>query len=127
MLNAGYGQKIPEAGDKGSVVFKALEDNIQSFVDHTHDGVNSAPIASTAIVKPLINIDAVNWVASDTGYSQTVTLPGAATLDKVGMRFRVRSGALQNHFIHPTIKPTSLTQFVITVNDSSLNLECLFL
>lgn len=41
-----YGYKKPQDGDTGDVFFPAIEDNIQRVNDHTHDGVNSAFIAS---------------------------------------------------------------------------------
>lgn len=41
-----YGYKKPVNGDTGDVFFPALEENIQKQNDHTHDGVNSAFIAS---------------------------------------------------------------------------------
>lgn len=127
MIEAGYGQKIPESGDKGTQVFGALEGNIQGFVDHTHNGINSSLISAMSITKEKVNLAPGSWEATTSGYKQTVSAPGAVTLDKVGMRFRVRTGPLQNAFINPTVIPLSLTQFEVHVNDSSLDLECLFL
>lgn len=127
MQTLSYGVKKPDSGDKGRIVFDAFEDNIDHYIAHTHDGSDSAQIDQLSISRQSSTLLAASWAASGGGYKQTVTCPGSITLDAVGLRFRVRSGALQHHFIHPTVVPLSLTQFEVHVNDSSLELECLYL
>jgi hypothetical protein len=125
MINGLYGTKTPEAGDKGAPVFAALEGNIQAFINHTHNGTDAALIPQSSISRSVVNLS-TSWTADPRGFKQTVTCPGTVTLDKVNLRFRVRSGALLNHFIIPTVIPASLVQFDVYVNDSTLSLECLF-
>jgi hypothetical protein len=127
MITSTYGIKLPETGDKGAVVFDALNGNSVILRDHTHDGTDSNAIASTDIVKPFVNLSSASWSAVASGFTQSVTCPGAVTLDKVTLRFRVRTGADIHKFINPTIVPVSLTQFNVIVNDSSLDLEILFI
>lgn len=128
MITSTYGVKLPEDGDKGQPVFNAINSNFQILRDHTHNGVNSAKIASSDLAKSAVNIDKVNWVASSggIGYEQTVTLPGVYTIANCTFRFRIRTGANQSKIIHPTVIPSSLTQFKVIVNDSDLDLEVLF-
>ncbi len=127
MITTTYGYKLPEVGDKGSIVFNAINGNTELLRDHTHDGTDAAMILSTDIDKEALTLVSGDWIASTTGFSQSVTCPGLVTLDKVGLRFRVTSGAHIGKFINPTIVYSSLTQFTVIVNDSSLNLQVLFI
>jgi hypothetical protein len=129
MITLSTGVKKPEVGDKGQIVFDALNNNTQIYNDHTHNGTNSAQIPSSGLAKGTLNLSAGDWVAtvSGSGYKQTVTLPGVYTLANCTMRFRVRTGANLHKFIFPTITPTSITQFEATVNDNTLDLEVLFI
>lgn len=131
MQTLSNGVKKPENGDKGSTVFSALNGNADILNDHTHNGTNSelipfANIAESRYSDSKVNLPTASWVAGARGFSQTVTCPGTITLDKVDLRFRVRAGSLQHQWVYPTVEPTSLTSFVVIVNDSSLDLECLF-
>lgn len=129
MITSTYGIKFPEDGDKGQAVFDALNSNFTIQRDHNHNGTNSAAIASSSLSKGTLNLDAVDWVsvAGGKGFKQTVSMPGVYTLVNCIMRFRVRTGANQHKIIHPSITPASITQFDVTVNDSTLDLEILFI
>ena len=48
MLTLSHGYEKPETGDKGSVFFPALEDNIQKLNDHNHNGLNSELLTAAA-------------------------------------------------------------------------------
>lgn len=126
MITSTYGIKLPENGDKGAPVFSALNSNAQIFIDHTHDGTDSAQVDQMDISRQAQNLSA-SWTTVSNGFKQTVTCPGAVTLDKVGLRFRIRTGGLQHTFINPTVIALSLTQFEVYVNDSTLSLECLYI
>lgn len=128
MITSTYGIKIMEDGDKGQPVFDAMNDNFEWSRDHTHNGSNSAQIASSALTKGSVNLNTGDWVsiAGGRGYEQTVTCPGVYTLANSQIRFRVRSGTHIHKIIQPTIVPSSVTQFKVIVNDSSLELEALF-
>lgn len=127
MITSTYGVKLPEDGDIGQPIFDAINSNSQKFIDHTHNGTNSAAIAASALTKGTVNLSAVDWTvtAGGNGYKQTVTLPGAHTLPNSILRFRVRSGTHLNKIIHPTVIPISATQFDVVVNDNTLALEVL--
>jgi hypothetical protein len=76
MLTLSHGVKKPEAGDKGSQFFPALEANMQLLNDHNHDGNNSSTIVSTSVTLISQNILAANWVLVQQGlYRQAINIP----------------------------------------------------
>lgn len=129
MITSTYGVQIPESGDKGQIVFEALETNIELFRDHTHNGVNTAKVSSNDLSKGsrLVPSTDVGWEyrSDGTGFEITVTCPGNYTLANCTLSFRVTLGDYANQFIHPTILPISLAQFKI-VTARKLDLEILF-
>lgn len=125
-----FNVRIPEDGDAGNVWSNALEHNWENvFVPHTHDGVNSELLTISSIVRPTTTLDSAAWEADadNRGYKQAVTAPAGTSLDKIAMRFRVKSGSLIHTFIHPRVKPLSLTAFEVYVNDPTLELEILYI
>jgi hypothetical protein len=130
MITLSNGVKKPEDGEKGQPVFSALNGNFDILNDHTHDGSDSEQIPSSNLSKGSVNLSSGDWgslLSDGSGYKQTVTLPGSYTLANCTLRFRVRTGSKLNKYIHPTMLPLSLTQFEVVVNDSSLDLEVLFI
>jgi hypothetical protein len=116
----------PEDGDAGNTWSDGLEYNAEQL-NALISTVNNLTIAD--ITKPTQLIAKENWAvdAGGKGYKQSVTITGGLSLDQVDMRFRVTSGTKLNRFINPTIDPTSLTTFDLIVNDSTLDLEILYL
>jgi hypothetical protein len=122
MLTLSYGFKKPQTNDKGPVVFPALEANWQQVNDHTHNGVNSAHIASGDITKTTQTILAAGW--NDLGggnYSQTKTLPGSLQYDDVSLSFKDNAG----NIIYPSVVKASATNYTVFVNDNTLDLTVL--
>lgn len=121
-----YFFKKPETGDKGSVFWPALEEDIQQLNDHTHDGVNSAllsPFAITAITQSLL---AANWVATSGGtYRQLVVMPGVATLDSHYVVFKDQTAATKQLFLE-TEKVGANTYYVY-INDNSVDITAYYL
>jgi hypothetical protein len=121
-----YFFKKPETGDKGSVFWPALEEDIQQLNDHTHDGVNSAllsPFAITAITQSLL---AANWVATSGGtYRQLVVMPGVATLNSHFVVFKDQTAATKQLFLE-TEKVGANTYYVY-INDNSVDITAYYL
>lgn len=116
MLTLSYGYKKPESGDKGPVVFPALEDDIQRVNDHTHNGVNSAPLTPSSVVVSNATLLPANWVAvSDGIYKQVVTMPSGISFDNVHISFRISSGFMAAL----SVKRLSTTQYEVYINDAS--------
>ena len=120
------GYRKPEDGDTGNVWSDAIEFDIDKIdaLETRFDDLNIADINRDTTI-----LDSGDWIVdpSGKGYKQTVAAPVGITLDKVGMRYRVTSGPKQNIFVNPTIRPISLSAFDIIVNDSTLNIEILYL
>lgn len=125
MQTLSNGVKKPEDGDAGNVWSDGLETNAE-ILNSLITTVDTLTI--TDITRPITSLDSADWVvdADGKGYKQFITMPGTTSLDKVDMRFRITSGPKLNRFINPTVLPTSLTTFEIVVNDSTLNIEILY-
>lgn len=125
MLTLSFGFKKPESGDTGSVVFPALEGNIQQLNDHDHDGSNSSKISSSSVTPLFVDLVAGSWVSESNGlYSQTVTLPGALSFDTTGYEAQL---ATDGHVVHPTIEKVSASQYKIYTNDNSQGMKVLYI
>lgn len=123
MIVLSYGFKLPESGDRGSIWFPALEDDIQQLNDHTHDGSNSAALAATAIQSGTVSVPSGSWASDGTGrYKQTVTCPAGFTMDYHIQIVIASSGNL----IHPTIEKLSGTTFRIYTLDNTLTYTAVF-
>ncbi len=115
MQTLSYGYKKPANSDTGDIVFPALAADIQQLNDHTHNGVDSAPLASTSQA-----ISSAAWVAAPIGgglYMQTVTLPGTLQYANVNMWFKLSTFEL----VYPSIEQVSANSYKIYTNDNSLD------
>lgn len=118
-----YGYVQPQNGDKGSVWFPALNDNIQQLNDHTHDGVTSALLPGTSVTSSSVTIAAAAWVADGTGrYRQDVTVPSGYNMDSYSIIFKLSTGEI----ILPSITRLSATSFRIFGPDNTLTYTAVF-
>jgi hypothetical protein len=119
MQTLSYGYKKPDSIDKGDTVFPALETNIQMLNDHTHDGSNSALLATQTV-----SVSASGWSAVGTSglYRKTVTVPTGLNYDTCDVWVKRSTGER----CYPTLERISSTQFYIYTNDSSLAYTCYF-
>lgn len=111
-----YGYLKPELDDTGDVFFPAMEQDIQQFNDHKHDGVTGSP--NTPVSQ---TITSAGWAAVagkvDT-YSQLVTMPTNLFYDTSVINLRLSSGEP----VYLSIVRTSTTTYTIFSNDNTLNL-----
>ena len=124
-----YGYKKPQDGDKGSTFWDDLEFDIQRTNDHTHNGVDSAVLASGNVSATTQNILAASWVAhGSTGlYRQLVTMPTSPTamqFDNYYMMFRNTSTKNQMFL---SVEKVSATTFYVYINDNSVNVTIYYL
>lgn len=112
-----YGQKIPEAGDRGAPLFQDLEDNFTRTDSHNHDGINS-PLLTQIFVGQADTILAAGWVTygGPIGhYRQLVTMHFGFLFDTSKISFRLINGK----YIYPTVeRVTNLTYYVYTTDPS---------
>lgn len=120
-----YGFLKPQTGDRGSVYFPALEDDIQQLNDHTHNGVDSALLSSSAFTAITQSIASGSWVLVSGGtYQQTVTVPaGITTLANWRVEFLDASG----HQQYLTMERVTTTTFKVYINDNTVTLTAQYL
>lgn len=130
MQTLSYTYQKPETGDKGSVWFPAMENNVQKLNDHDHDGSNSALIPGANINRPSSTISSASWTSDGGGnYHATVTVPtaisNAATYNDViyyNLVCKINTaGATYGDIIYPTIERETSTTFTVRVNDNSID------
>jgi len=110
-------------GDKGNVIWDALETNAQSLNDHTHNGSNSARLTSSAVAATTQSISAAGWAVSGSSYRQLVTLTGSLQYDDYQITFK-----------HGTSKETMLlgveragaTTYYVYCNDNTVTLTAFY-
>lgn len=125
MLTLSFGFKKPETGDLGTIVFPALEGNIQQLNDHSHDGIDSAKVLSSGVTPVQQSVAAGSWVATGIDlFKQTVTLPGTLSYDTTSFTVKL---AGTGHVVHPTIEKVSASQYDIYTNDNSIGFEVSYL
>lgn len=124
MIVLSMGYKLPEAGDKGSVWFPALEDDIEQLNDHNHNGTNSQLISAGSLSTGSATAAAVDWVSQGGGlYRQLVTCPSGFTYDTSNISVRLASSG---HVVYPNIEKVSSTTFYVYTNDNSAAFSILF-
>jgi len=118
-----YGYIQPQNGDKGSVWFPALNDNIQQLNDHDHNGVNSALLPSTSITGGTVNIPSGSWTLDVTGrYKQDVTVPAGYNMSDYAITFYLSTGEI----LVPSITKLTATTFRIFTCDNTLSYVAVF-
>jgi hypothetical protein len=126
MIQGNY-LKIPEVGDRGagaSGFCNALSENMTRLDTHSHNGTNSPKIATSDLVKPVINLLASNWVLHESGdYAQSITLPVGYDADTTFAKFIISSGAYINNEIHPTVVKVSTSLLSVRVMDNSFDIK----
>lgn len=120
MQTLSYGFKKPQNPDKGDVWFPAMEANIQQLNDHTHNGTNSAYIATQPNQVPTTQvIAAASWVAvaGIAGlYRQLVTMPGTLVYDTSIITMRLANG----NIVYAQIEKAAASQYYVYTNDNTL-------
>jgi len=118
-----YGYKIPETTERGSIVFPALEANIQRVNDHDHLGGNSAPLTPAALIATSQSLLAGSWSLVANGiYKQVVTMPAGLNYDYTLREFRLAD----NSQFHPTVNRLSTLQYEVFINDPSQNVTVIY-
>lgn len=122
MNTLSYGWKQPEDGDKGSVFWDALSDNVELTNDHNHNGTNSSRISASGLEAQAQTISSGSWVATSGGtYRQLVTVPSGYDAQNSMMQFRI-----DDDIIYPTVEPQSSTTYYIYINDNSLDITAYY-
>lgn len=122
-----FGFVRPTTGDRGSVFFPALEDNITQLNSHTHNGTDSANILPSAIVTTGFTsaISAASWGAATNGiYTQTITVPAGVTeINNYNVYF-YNSSTYERLLLSMT--RASATTYTVSINDNTVNLVAVY-
>lgn len=125
MQTLSYGIQKPQTGDKGSVFFPALEDNLDQQNDHDHDGVDSAKIPSSSVTAVTLSVSSAGWLASGTGYRQLLTCPGTMVYTDKMIIFRNQAAGKQVFFL--CTEEVSSNTFYVYCNDNTVSLTAYFI
>lgn len=129
MLTLTFGYKKPQTGDRGSVFWPALEDDIQQLNDHTHNGVNSANITSAAVTAVTQTFASGAWTTVGDGtFTLSVTHSAGTTRETHAPLIKADTNAANEGFgtLHPKIVYSSTTVFVLTVNKVPASIKVFF-
>jgi hypothetical protein len=125
MQTLSYGYKKPDKGDKGSVFFPALEDNITLVNNHSHNGTNSAKLDSNALSLTTQALASVNWVLVGGGtYRQAVVIPNGMLWDNKILLFR---DSVTYEQLYLSTENISTTQYYVYINDNTKSLIVTYL
>lgn len=123
MIVLSYGFQQPENGDPGSIWFPALNADIQKMNDHTHNGINSAPISFADLAGGEVTIPSGSWVLDVAGrYKQAVATPAGFDMDNFNVQVRITGGDI----IYPSMTRLTGTSFEIYTLDNTLDLTAVF-
>jgi hypothetical protein len=123
MQTLSNGYKLPATGERGSVFYPALEDNITLSNSHAHTGSDGEQIDAKHLSKTTSTIASASWaaVSGHTGtYRQLLTLPSGFTWDACEMKFTLST---LGHVIYPSIEKVSATTYYVYFNDNTLDLK----
>lgn len=120
-----YGQKIPEAGERGVPLYEIIEDNFTRLDGHNHDGINSPLLTAQAFVGVVQTILAAGWATygGPIGhYRQLVTMAPGFLFNTTKIAFRTSDG----EYVVPTVERVSNTTYYIYTTDNTQDLTAIY-
>lgn len=127
METLSYGVKKPQTGDKGSVFFPALEDDLEQLNDHNHNGTNSEKLTGSSVTAVKQNIANSGWAShgSDGGFRQLVTMPGTMLFDDYLVLFKDQATGKKQILLEA--EKVSSNTYYVYCNDDSLSITAYYL
>jgi len=120
-----YGLKLPETGDKGSVFFPALEENIIQLDSHIHNGTDSPFLPPSSMNWTQQTLLAANWEDLTNGnYRQLASIPGSINYDTRQIFFRNQATGL--YYPGLTVERASDSSFYVYINDNTVTLTVIY-
>ena len=126
MLTLTYGFKKPQDGDKGTIFFDALEDNITRVDGHTHNGTDSSLLPTASFNNTTQTISSGSWsaVSGKAGlYKQVVTMPTGLTYDGRGIFFK---DSTTGDMYMLTVEKESSNTYSVYINDNTKSLIAVY-
>jgi len=119
MIILAFGIPQPTTGDRGSVFFPALEEVIQRFAAHDHDGNNTELISAAFSQAGTVQAPIASWALVTTGiYTQTVIVPTDFTYDNSMIQVRRDD---TKELVYPKVERISNTQIRLTAATNTLD------
>jgi hypothetical protein len=112
-----YGYQLPQSGDRGTIVFDALEDNITQLNSHDHDGTDSDRIDAFSLARSTVAVTSASWNVSGSYFKKTVTFPtgfsvaNGSEYTKANIRFFFNGGTYDNQECYPKTNRLTDTTF----------------
>lgn len=130
LLAYGYWDLV--AGEESSTEWMPhTRANWVRLASHKHDGVDSAliPSAYLSLSKSTQTIDSAAWIASGSGYKQTITMPGTLLFDSTLIKFKLSKAldAYDGAIIYPTVIKIAASQYDIYVNDNTIDVVAVYI
>lgn len=124
MQTLSYGYLKPQTGDAGSIWFPALEQDLIQLNEHDHDGINSAPLATGAVLSTNQAILASNWVSVGGGtFRQAITLPAGLIWGMMWVNFLLAASGNQ---VYPVVEKISSTSYYVYTNNNTLDYTAVY-
>ena len=118
-----YGLQVPETGDKGDVIFPAMEANIEQLDAHAHNGSDSPKLDRKAIDSISQTALAASWASQGNGiYRQTITMPAGLLFDTVSIETRLSTGEV----VDLEIEKVTANTFYLYINDNTQTVTILY-
>ena len=124
-----YGLIKNDPGDESSTQWQPNDDqNIEHIDGHNHDGVNSAAVALTNMVKTSQTLLAADWVADGNQFRQEVTMPVGYTYLNSLIKFMVddATDAYDNSEFYPVVQYTGASSFWIYTTDNTIGVHIIY-
>ena len=123
MLTLSNGFKKPETGDKGSIFFAALEDNIDQVNSHSHNGTDSEKLSTISSNVLTSDVLAASWAADGNTYKQSIIMPAGIVYDNVTISYKE---AVTHEIAHLKTVKTATDTFDVYCNDSTKSFKAVY-
>lgn len=108
-----YGYKKPEDGDRGSVFWDALSENVQKTNDHTHNGSNSAKIAAYNTERTQVTVSTGSFSVQGDGWYRSLVTITNWVYHTAGIKFLMSGGDFANQQFFPKYERVSASSFYL--------------
>jgi hypothetical protein len=118
-----YGRKQPTDGDRGAYFWDALKDNVALDDAHSHDGVDSPQLSTTALSTGASAVTNSGWTADGDWYYKTITMPTGYEWGSCQMSFFLNSDGNQ---IFPQTVRVNSTSYKLYMPVSNVAVDVLY-
>jgi hypothetical protein len=121
-----YGYVVPTSGEKGSVWYPILENNITRLNSHSHNGSDSPLLTSTSVTAVVQTVTSAGWaaVSGQPGtYKQNVLMSPGTAFDTHAIEIRNNS---TKEILMLSVVKTGAAAFDVYINDNTVALQVIY-